>query len=146
MTPSADQVPVGFSVPPFRRRITREMAITHASPMKNFHTVLEDAQALGYPDIVIAGPMFTCFFSEMLTRCFGEAWLTGGDLRFKLVKPVFAGETVAARATVTAHEAEPERADAVGSGAIQVHLDVWCEREDDGVTTSTGSALVRLPG
>ena len=39
-------VPVGFEVPPFRRTITRAMAITHASPMKNFHTVLEDAQAV----------------------------------------------------------------------------------------------------
>lgn len=140
MTPRSDQVPVGFEVPAFRRCIAREMAITHASPMKNFHTVLEDARALGYPDIVVAGPMFTCFFSEMLTRCFGEAWFTGGDLQFKLVKPVFAGETVAARATVTGHEPDPDS----GGGAVVVVLDVWCEREEDGARTSTGTARVRL--
>ena len=136
MNVRANEVPVGFEVPPFRRTITRDMAITHASPMKNFHTVLEDAQALGYPDIVIAGPMFTCFFSEMFTRFFGKAWITGGSLNFKLVKPVFAGETISARAVVRGYER--------GADALQLQLEVWCEREQDGVRTSSGSAAVWL--
>jgi acyl dehydratase len=130
------EVPEGFEIPPFRRRITRDMAITHASPMKNFHTVLEDAKALGYPDIVIAGPMFTCFFSEMFTRFFGEAWITGGRLRFELVKPVFAGQTISAKAVVRQHEPCAE--------GLRVELDAWCEREEDGVRTSNGSASVLL--
>lgn len=132
----ANEVPQGFEVPPFRRTITRAMAMTHASPMKNFHTVLEDAQALGYPDIVIAGPMFTCFFSEMFTRFFGEAWITGGSLRFKLVKPVFAGQTITARAVVSQHQR--------GAEGVRVQLEAWCEREEDGVRTSVGSAAVQL--
>ncbi len=132
----ANEVPAGFEVPPFRRTITRAMATTHASPMKNFHTVLEDAQALGYPDIVIAGPMFTCFFSEMFTRFFGEAWITGGSLRFQLVKPVFAGQTITARAVVCGHQR--------GADGVQIQLEAWCEREEDGVRTSVGSAAVQL--
>ena len=136
MNVRSSDVPVGFEGPEFRRTITRDMAITHASPMKNFHTVLEDALALGYPDIVIAGPMFTCFFSEMFTQFFGEAWLTGGSLQFKLVKPVFAGETIRARARVTAHERHAD--------GVEVQLEAWCEREEDGVRTSTGSAAVLL--
>ena len=64
-------VRVGDEIPVFERRITREMAEIHGAPMRNFHTVLEDAKALGFPDLVIAGPMFTCFYSEMLTRAFG---------------------------------------------------------------------------
>jgi hydroxyacyl-ACP dehydratase HTD2-like protein with hotdog domain len=132
----AKELPPGFELPPFRRTITRNMAITHASPMKNFHTVLEEAQALGYPDIVIAGPMFTCFFSEMFTRFFGEAWITGGSLRFKLLKPVFAGETISARAVVSGHE--------LGADGVQLQLEIWCEREQDSVRTSSGSAAVWL--
>ena len=136
MNVRASEVPEGFEVPPFRRTITRAMAIAHASPMKNFHTVLEDAQALGYPDIVIAGPMFTCFFSEMFTRFFGAAWITGGSVRFKLVEPVFAGQTITARAVVSHHER--------GADGVRVQLEAWCEREEDSVRTSVGSAAVQL--
>ena len=132
----ANEVPAGFEVPPFRRTITRAMATTHASPMKNFHTVLEEAEALGYPDILIAGPMFTCFFSEMFTRFFGEAWISGGSLRFQLVKPVFAGQTITARAVVRGHEPDAEGA--------TIQLELWCEREEGGVRTSVGSAALRL--
>lgn len=136
MTLRASEVPIGFEVPSFRRTITREMARTHAAPMRNFHTVLSDAQALGYPDIVIAGPMFTCFFSEMFTRFFGEDWITSGHMEFKLFEPVFANQTIEARAVSASHE----RLD----GRVRVVLDIWCERQDDGLKTSAGSASVTL--
>jgi acyl dehydratase len=136
MTVAAEQVPPGFRVPPFRRTITREMARIHAAPMRNFHTVLEDARALGFDDLVIAGPLFTCFFSEMLTRAFGEDWICGGELELKLLRPVLANQTIAAHARVTAHEPAGER--------VGVRLELWCEREPDGVRTCAGSARVRL--
>ncbi|NQZ98490.1 MAG: hypothetical protein HRU01_18465 [Myxococcales bacterium] len=136
MSVRSDELPVGFEVPAFGRSLTRAMAITHASPMKNFHTVLEDARALGYPDIVIAGPMFTCFFSEMFTRFFGAAWITGGTLQFKLVKPVFAGQTITARAVVTGREPNAD--------GVRVELEAWCEREEDGARTCVGTAAVQL--
>ncbi len=136
MTVRASEVPDGFELPSFRRTITREMARTHAAPMSNFHTVLSDAQALGYPDIVIAGPMFICFFSEMFTRFFGEDWITTGDMEFKLFEPVFANQTITARAVASSHERLP--------GRVRIGLDIWCERRDDGVKTSAGAAGVAL--
>jgi len=136
VTLRASEVPVGFEVPSFRRAITREMARIHAAPMSNFHSVLEDAQALGYPDIVIAGPMFICFFSEMFTRLFGEDWITSGDMEFKLFEPVFANQTITARAVAARHEAL--------EGRVRVGLDIWCERQEDGKRTSAGSASVTL--
>lgn len=126
------QLRVGDEVPPFERRITREMAEIHGAPMRNFHTVLEDAQALGFPDLVIAGPLFTCFFSEMLTRAFGAAWITSGRLEFKLLKPVLASQTIRARGVVTACEPEAD--------GRRVSLDLWCERLEDGARTSVGTA------
>jgi acyl dehydratase len=129
-------VKVGAEIPAFERRITREMAEIHGAPMRNFHTVLEDAKALGFPDLVIAGPMFTCFYSEMLTRAFGTDWFTGGTLDFKLLKPVLANETIRARAVVSALEPE--------DGGVRVSLEVWCERIDDGAKTSAGTASVRV--
>lgn len=136
MTVCADDVPVGFEVPSFGRRITREMALTHGAPMKNFHTVVEDAQALGFPDVVIAGPMFVCFYSEMFTRFFGGDWVSGGRLDFKLYKPVFANQTLTARAVVSDHEPLEE--------GVRVVLEVWCEREEDGIRTNGGTASVLL--
>jgi hydroxyacyl-ACP dehydratase HTD2-like protein with hotdog domain len=136
VTLCASQLPVGFELPSFRRTITREMAKIHAAPMSNFHTVLSDAQALGYPDIVIAGPMFICFFSEMFTRFFGEGWITSGDMEFKLFEPVFANQTITARAVAARHERL--------NGRVRVGLDIWCERQEDGKKTSAGSASVTL--
>jgi len=100
----AAQAPVGSEPAPFSRLVTRQMCAVHGGPLVNFHTDLEAARRLGLHDLMAAGPMFVCFLSEMLTRCFGERWMTGGTLDLKLLKPVFAGETVTARAVVTAHE------------------------------------------
>jgi acyl dehydratase len=136
VTVYADDVPVGFEVPSFGRTITREMALTHGAPMKNFHTVVEDAQAMGFPDVVIAGPMFVCFYSEMFTRFFGAGWVSGGRLDFKLYKPVFANQTLTARAVVSDHELLEE--------GVRVVLEVWCEREEDGIRTNGGTASVLL--
>jgi hydroxyacyl-ACP dehydratase HTD2-like protein with hotdog domain len=122
---------VGDEVPAFERRITREMARIHGAPMRNFHNELDEAQALGFPDLVIAGPLFTCFYSEMLTRAFGSDWITGGSLEFRLLEPVLANQTIRARAVVTAREAG------------RTSLEIWCERLEDGVRTSAGTASVR---
>lgn len=133
MTPA-----VGDEVAPFERRITREMAEIHGAPMRNFHTVLEDAQALGFPDLVIAGPLFTCFYSEMLTRAFGADWITSGSLDFRLLKPVLANQTIRARAKVTGREP--------GARGTRVALEIWCERLEDGARTSAGTASVVTSG
>ena len=136
MTVRAAEVPEGFEVPSFGRTITREMAMIHAAPMKNFHTVLEDARALGFPDIVIAGPLFVCFFSEMFTRFFGTDWITTGELELKLFKPVFANQTIHARAVVGRHEPQ--------GGRVRIPLEIWCEREEDGSKTGAGVASVSI--
>ena len=89
---------------------------------------------MGYPDLVIAGPMFICFFSEMFTRYFGTDWIESGDLEFKLLKPILANQTIAAQAIVRACEPEGDR--------VRVRMDIWCQREEDRVQTSVGSASV----
>jgi len=126
----------GDEVAPFERRITREMAEIHGAPMRNFHTVLEEARALGFDDLVIAGPMFTCFYSEMLTRAFGADWFTGGTLEFKLLRPVLANQTIRARGVIRAREADAD--------GTRLSLEVWCERQGDGAKTSAGTATVQM--
>ena len=136
MTVCAGEIGVGFEVPAFSRLITREMAMAHGAPLVNFHTDLAAARRMGFADLVIAGPMFVCFFSEMFTRFYGERWITGGDLDFKLVKPVLANETITARAVVTAMTPR--------DASVRVVMDVWCQREDDGAKTAVGTAGVLL--
>jgi hypothetical protein len=127
---------VGSEIPCFERRITREMAALNGAPLRNFHTVLEQAQAQGFPDLVVAGPLFTCFYSEMLTRAFGADWFTGGTLEFKLLRPVLANQTIRARGVVTAREP--------GADGLRIALELWCERLEDGARTSAGTASVRV--
>ena len=104
MTMRAADVPIGLQPLSFRRKITRKMCQTNGGALKNFHTDLGEAQKLGYPDLVAAGPMFICFLSELMTQCFGERWLTSGKLDVKFLRPVIAGDTITARATVTNKE------------------------------------------
>jgi acyl dehydratase len=130
------ELQVGSEIPCFERLITRQMAELHGAPLRNFHTVLDEARARGFPDLVIAGPMFTCFYSEMLTRAFGADWFTGGTLEFKLLRPVLANQTIRARGVVTAREQGPD--------GLRIALELWCERLEDGARTSAGTASVRV--
>ena len=45
MSVHASQLPIGFEIPSFERTITRRTAEIHGAPMKNFHTVIEEARA-----------------------------------------------------------------------------------------------------
>ncbi len=129
---SAAHLPLGGEPPPFSRLVTREMCQINGGPLVNFHTDLEAARRLGLPDLMAAGPMFVCFYSEMFTKRFGLDWMRGGTLDFKLLKPVLAGETVTARAVVKGKEP--------AGALVRVLMDVWCERLEDGAKTSAGAA------
>ena len=55
-------------------------------------------------------------------------------MEFKLFEPVFANQTITARAVAARHEQL--------NGRVRVGLDIWCERQEDGKKTSAGSACV----
>jgi acyl dehydratase len=102
-----------------------------SGPRKTYHTDVEEARKLGFPDIVVQGMMPLCFISEMMTTRFGEGWLAGGRMNVALVNVVWRGDTLTARGIV--REVVPE------GSRERAKLEVWCEK-DDGTKVVIGSA------
>jgi len=121
-----------FALP--ARTITHAMCEAFSGPHKNYHTDLEMARALGFPDIVVQGMMSVCFVADLVTSRYGEGFLGGGKLDVRLVNVVWPGDAITARGQVREAVAEGSR--------LRAHLDVWCEKADGTVTIiGTASAI-----
>jgi acyl dehydratase len=118
------------------REITLEMCQEFSGPQKNYHNDIEQARALGFPDIVVQGMMSLCFISEMMTDRFGSGWYVGGRMNVNLVNVLWQGETVTPKGIVreATREGARERA----------QLQVWCEK-GDGTKIVVGTASAMLP-
>jgi MaoC dehydratase-like protein len=117
-----------------RRRITHAMCEAFSGPAKTYHTDVEMARALGFPDIVVQGMMSVCFVAEVMAARFGAGWHHGGTLDVRLVNVVWPNDVVAAHGKVREVVREGERRRAL--------VDVWCAKADGTVTViGTASAL-----
>src|SRR5581483_6150017 len=116
------------------RVVSHAMCTAFSGPSRNYHTDVEMARALGFPDIVVQGMMSVCFVADLLTTRFGTGFLAAGKLDVRLVNVIWPGDAITARGKVREVAAE-------GSGR-RVHLDVWCAKAD-GTVTVIGTASAR---
>lgn len=123
-------------VPPIVKTVTLEMCQSFSGPGKNYHTDLEEARKLGFPEVVVQGMMPICFLSEMMTRRFSEGWYCGGRMAVNLVNILWKGETVTARGVIKGFTPEGSRQ--------RAHLEVWCHKPD-GTVIIVGSASALIP-
>ncbi len=93
-----------------------------SGPGKNYHTDREQAEKLGFPNIVVQGMMTTCFASEVMQNQFGMGFLEGGKMSLKLTNVVWVDETLTAFGKVREHAREGSK--------TRVYCDVWVEKED----------------
>ena len=111
--------------------ITHAMCIAFSGPTKNYHTDVEMAQALGFPDIVVQGMLSVCFVADLMTARFGDGFHAGGKLDVRLVNVVWPKDVITTRGKIR---------ETLREGARQRHVaDVWCEK-DDGTVTLIGTA------
>lgn len=116
------------------RRITHAMCEAFSGPAKSYHTDVEMARALGFPDIVVQGMMSVCFASDLMTKRYGVGFLAAGKLDVRLVNVVWPGDVVTTSGKVREVVAEGARR--------RAHLDVWCAKADGTVTViGTASAI-----
>jgi len=117
------------------KEVTLEMCRRFSGPHKSYHTDVEEARKLGFPDVVVQGMMPLCFVSEMMTARFGQGWFAGGRLNVNLVNVVWRGDVVSARGVV--REVTPE------GSCRRAQLEVWCEKADGTkVLAGTASAVM----
>ena len=116
------------------RTITHAMCEAFSGPQKNYHTDVEMARALGFPDIVVQGMMSVCFVADAVTSRYGDGFLAGGKLDVRLVNVVWPGDAITPRGRVREVVREGSRR--------RAHLDVWCDKPDGTITLiGTASAL-----
>jgi hypothetical protein len=102
----------------------------------NFHTDDDSARANGLPGRIADGMVTTNWLSSLLVAAFGDAVLWGATMRAKFIKPVFEGDRVEARVTVTAVEED-------GEGARTIHTELRCDNQH-GELCTIGAAVVTL--
>jgi acyl dehydratase len=93
-----------------------------SGPGKNYHTDREQAEKLGFPNIVVQGMMSTCFVSEVMQNEFGMGFIEGGKMSLKLTNVVWVDETLTAHGKVREQTREGSK--------TRVHCDVWVEKQD----------------
>ena len=113
------------------RPITHAMCRAFSGPSRNYHTDVEMARALGFPDIVVQGMMSVCFVADLMTAAYGAGFLAGGKLDVRLVNVVWPGDAITARGKVREVTTEGSRR--------RAHVDVWCAK-GDGTVTVVGTA------
>ena len=122
---------------PVTHTITQEQLARYADASGDHNPLHLDADfAAGTPygRTIAHGMLVLAFISEMMTRAFGMAWLTGGRLKVRFRAPVFPGDVVTTGASL--------RAPVPGSG--EATYDVAC-RNQSGQEVIIGEAGVRWP-
>ena len=121
----------GEDLPSVTTPIDERRCWMFSGPGKNYHTDVEQAKKLGFPNIVVQGMMSTCFVSRVMQDHFGMGWLEGGEMTVKFTNVLWVDETVTTHAKVREEVREGSR--------MRVHCDVWVDK-DDGTKVLIGSA------
>ena len=121
----------GEDLPSVTTPIDERRCWMFSGPAKNYHTDVEQAKKLGFPNIVVQGMMSTCFVSRVMQDHFGMGWLEGGEMSVKFTNVLWVDETVTTHARVREEVREGAR--------MRVHCDVWVDKED-GMKVLIGSA------
>jgi acyl dehydratase len=96
---------------------------------RNIHTDVAVARLAGSDRTIAQGLMLSVYISELGTRLFGRGWHETGWTLHTFLHPVFAGDTLVAKAVVI----DPPQSAEPGT----VELEVWVENQD-GVKAAVG--------
>jgi acyl dehydratase len=121
----------GPDLAPVKKTIDPRRCWMFSGPGKNYHTDREQAEKLGFPNIVVQGMMTTCFVSQVMQDHFAMGWVVGGKMSVKLTNVVWVDETLTAHAKIRDEQREGTQ--------TRVLCDVWVEK-DDGTRVLIGEA------
>jgi len=112
----------GLELTPVKKTVDERRCWMFSGPGRNYHTDREQAEKLGFPNIVVQGMMTTCFVSQVMQDHFGMGWVAGGKMSAKLTNVLWVDESVTAHARVREELRE--------GASTRVHCDVWVEKDD----------------
>jgi acyl dehydratase len=103
---------------------------------RNSHSDPVVAKADGISRTIASGQNQMAFLHEMMEMNFGDAWVYGGRISVRYVRPVYAGDRI------TPHGIVAGVSDT--DGKARVTLSIWCENQD-GHKTAAGTASAGQP-
>jgi len=121
----------GTDLSPVKKTVDARRCWMFSGPGKNYHTDREQAEKLGFPNIVVQGMMSTCFVAQVMQDAFGMGWVEGGKASIKLTNVLWVDESVTAYGKVREEVREGTR--------TRVHCEVWVDK-DDGTRIALGQA------
>lgn len=134
----ADAV-VGMGLVPMRKEVTVEQMAAFSRVgeyVTNIHYDLRAARAVDLSVPIVQGQQLLCYVTHLMTRCYGLAWLSGGSIQAKFLKPVSASEQISLEGAVCAIDEVPR--------GVAVECEFWVRRED-GAMAAVGWASATLP-
>ena len=90
----------GPDLAPVKKTVDQRRCWMFSGPGKNYHTDREQAEKLGFPNIVVQGMMSTCFVHQVMQDAFGMGWVRGGKMSVKLTNVLWVDERVTAHGRV----------------------------------------------
>jgi len=136
-TPPPFPTATGPDLAPVTKTVDERRCWMFSGPGRNYHTDREQAEKLGFPNIVVQGMMSTCFVSQVMQDHFGMGWLAGGRMSVKLTNVLWVDETVTAYGRI--------RDEAPEGTQVRVHCEVWIDK-DDGTRILAGEASALRDG
>ena len=112
----------GPELSPLKKTVDQRRCWMFSGPGRNYHNDREQAEKLGFPDIVVQGMMSTCFVSQLMQNHFGEGWLRGGRMSVKLTNVLWVDESVSVHGRIADEVAEGTR--------TRVDCQVWIDKTD----------------
>jgi len=130
---------VGEALPPLTKRVTQEMIDRWAEVSGDFNPLHVDpdfGKTTFFGTNIAHGPLTLSFIIEMLTRCLGKGWISGGRLYdVRLVSPVPPDTEIIVGGEVTTVESE--------GGQRRVDCEIWVKNQDDKlIVTGKASCIV----
>jgi len=128
---NADSVPYGPGrLATLTKKPTQEQISVYSfigEYQHNIHNDLAYAQSGGLERPIAQGMQSAGYYAEYGTQFFGAEWFTGGWLRTKFLRPVYADDTLRLDGRISAVD--------VTKTGRRVSLEMWCRRNDDEVTS-----------
>jgi acyl dehydratase len=121
-----EKITVGQELAPIQKYMTQEKINKYISAAEDYNPIHVDpeyAKNTVFKSTIAPGYQFIAYLSELMTRDFGERWITGGSMELRLIRPVFPKDTLTAGANIV----EKNRED----NCTSIKCDVWIKNQDD---------------
>jgi acyl dehydratase len=120
----------GTGLAPLRKEITFEQMAVFSRIgefVRNIHNDLEKARATGLVVPILQGQQQVCYLAERAATAFGVAWFTGGWLKVKFLRPVYAFDVIEIAGAV--------RQVAADERGPMIDVDMWVRGADGRLST-----------